>query len=308
MTGNRPFQQPLAWTEKGAFVRRPRRPLAWLAAFLAMGILIMAANGLGYLAPVQDLLLRGLAPVQGFISEATSRVAEVVNTARDLQTLRARNEALQREVDRLTIENVQLKEVETENANLRRLLDFAQRHPFLEFRGAEVVARVIGRSPNNFAGYLLIDLGSEDGIREGMPVVTERGLVGRISQVYSTTSRVLLLTDPSSAVNALIQTSRLVGLVEGQPGGELIMSYIPQDAEVIPGEIVITSGLGGEFPRNLVIGQITNVYQRDYEMFQRAVVRPSVNFGRLEQVLVITNFVPLEGVEELTAPEQTEAP
>ncbi len=299
---NRPLQQPLAWTEKGAFVRRPRNRLAWLGGFIGLSLLVMGLYAMGYLVPARDFILRGLVPVQGALTSFTNEVTSAATTLRDLRTLRQRNAELEARINRLIIENVQLKEIEAENANLRQLLHFAQRNPFLEFRGAEVVARVIGRDPTNLFNYLLIDLGSEHGIREGMPVVTERGLVGRISRVNRTTSQVLLLTDPSSAVNALIQSSRLTGLVEGQPGGELIMKYIPQDAAVSPGEIVITSGLGGHFPRNLVIGQITAVYHRDYEMFQKAVVRPSVDFNKLEQVLVITNFVPMEGVEDLPSP------
>ncbi len=296
---NRPLQQPLAWTEKSVYVKKPRNRLAWLGGFVILCLLTMGLYATGYLEPAQDIVLQGLAPAQEGISDAADQIGVIVATVRDLRTLRQRNAELEARVNQLIIENVQLKELEAENANLRKLLHFAQKHPFLEFRGAEIVARVIGRDPTNLSNYLLINLGREHGIREGMPVVTERGLVGRISRVNNTTSQVLLLTDPASAVNALIQSSRLTGLVEGQAGGGLIMNYIPQDAVVTPGEIVITSGLGGHFPRNLVIGQITAVHQRDYEMFQKAVVRPSVDFNQIEQVLVITNFVPIEGIEEL---------
>ena len=252
----------------------------------------------GYLTPAREFLLRALAPVQTTVSSLASQVEDVTSTARDLRTLRERNAELQKNIDSLIIENVQLNEIEAENANLRRLLNFAQRHPFFEFRGAEVVARVIGSDPGNLSDYLLISLGKDHGMKEGMPVVTERGLVGRIEHVFGTSSQVLLLTDPASAVNALIQSSCLTGMVQGQVGGGLEIDYIPQDATVTPGEIVVTSGLGGSFPRNLVIGQITHVYQQDYEMFQRAVVRPSVNFDQLEQVLVITDYIPTEGIED----------
>ncbi len=302
MMRNRSLQQPLAWTEKGAFVRRPRHRLAWLAGFVALCLLVIELSAVGYLAPVQEVALRGLTPVQGWLASLAGHVNSTASLVRDLRTLRQRNAELESQINSLLIENVQLKEVEAENANLRRLLQFAEAHPFLEFRGAEVVARVIGRDPINLSNYLVIDLGQEHGIRDGMPVVTERGLVGRVSQANRTSSRVLLLTDPASAVSALIQSSRLTGVVQGQAGGGLVMEYIPQDATVAPGEIVITSGLGGRFPRGLVIGQITSVYRRDYEMFQRAVVRPSVDFDRIEQVLVITNFVPVAGLDEEAGP------
>ncbi|MCS7219943.1 MAG: rod shape-determining protein MreC [Anaerolineae bacterium] len=299
---NRSLQQPLAWTEKGAFVRRPRYRLAWLAGFVALCLLVIELSAVGYLAPVQEVVLRGLAPLQSWLAGLAGSLNSMASFVGDLWTLRQRNAELESQINNLLIENVQLKEVEVENANLRRLLQFAEAHPFLTFRGAEVVARVIGRDPINLSNYLIIDLGQEHGIREGMPVVTERGLVGRITQVHRTSSRVMLLSDPASAVSALLQSSRLTGIIQGQAGGGLIMEYIPQDAAVVPGEIVITSGLGGRFPRGLVIGQVISVYRRDYEMFQRAVVRPSADFDRIEHVLVITNFVPLTGLDEEGGP------
>ena len=128
-----------------------------------------------------------------------------------------------------------------------------------------------------------------------MPVVTERGLVGRVHKVGPVSSTVLLITDPSSGVPALLQRNRLVGVVNGRAGSEPVMDYIPQDADVSEGDLVITSGLGGGFPKNLVIGQIVAVHQRDYEMFQQATIRPTVDFDHLEFVQVITNFKPLPG-------------
>jgi rod shape-determining protein MreC len=109
---------------------------------------------------------------------------------------------------------------------------------------------------------------------------------------------VLLITDPSSGVQSLIQRNRLTGVVGGRGGALPVMEFIPQDDEVTIGDLVITSGLGGAFPKNLVIGQIVEVQKRDYEMYQQAIIRPTVNFDRLEFVLVITNFRPLPGQPE----------
>jgi rod shape-determining protein MreC len=271
--------------------------LAWLGGFVGASLLVMALYATGYLVPVRDLMLRGMTPVQAQLARWVGDASAISSTLRDLRTLRQRNAELESQVNGLIIESVQLKEIEAENVNLRRLLNFAEQHPLVEFRGAQIAARIIGRDPGDLASYVLIDLGRDQGMREGMPVVTERGLVGRISRANSSSSQILLLTDPASAVNALIESSRLTGIVQGQVGGGLVMDYIPQDAEVTPGEIVITSGLGGVFPRNLVIGQVMTVSRRDYDMFQRAVVRPSVDFDQLEQVLVVTNFVPVEGSE-----------
>ena len=130
-----------------------------------------------------------------------------------------------------------------------------------------------------------------------MPVVSGgAGLVGRVAQVGPRTAEVQLLTDPDSAVAALFQTSRVTGLVVGQPDGTLRMEYIPQEENVDVGDIVLTSGLGGVLPKGLVIGQVTEVLQMDYALFQSAVVRPAIDLSRLELALVITQFeqIPLE--------------
>jgi len=148
-----------------------------------------------------------------------------------------------------------------------------------------------------------IDLGAQQGIERGMPVVTEAGLVGRIDKVYPDSSTVLLLSDASSAVDAMLQrsTSRAVGVVQGIAGGQPVMDYITQDADVSVGDLIITSGLGSAFPKGLVVGQVESVRRKDYEMYQQAVVRPTVKFDQLEIVLVITNFKPKPGQpEELT--------
>ena len=107
---------------------------------------------------------------------------------------------------------------------------------------------------------------------------------------------------PSSAVNAILQSSRLNGVVRGTPSGDLVMDYIPQGAEFSMGEVVLTSGLGGRVPRGIPIGQVVEIRQRDIDVFQQAVVRPTVDFPRLELVMVVTNFDPLEDIPDLLAP------
>jgi rod shape-determining protein MreC len=131
-----------------------------------------------------------------------------------------------------------------------------------------------------------------------MPVLTDAGLVGRISQVNRNAAQVMLLTDPSSSVSALIQRSRATGMVQGRLGAELVMRYIPQTETVVVGDVVLTSGLGGTFPKRLVIGQITQVRHDDVEMFQEATIAPAVDLYDLESVMVLLNFDPIEIPEE----------
>ncbi len=246
------------------------------------------------LQPIEDLALRLVIPIQGKLTSLGNDISDLTQTTRDLRELRRRNEELQGLADSLMIENVRLKEVESENETLRRLLGFIQANPTHSYKAAEVQGRVIGRDPSNFLSYLIIDSGSQQGIEKGMPVVTERGLVGRITEAGSNWAKVMLIIDPSSSVNALIQTSRATGVVEGQVGGSLVMKYIPQGDTVNVNDIVLTSGLGGNFPKMLIIGQVTAVHQRDIEMFQQAHIQPTVDFNNLEIVLVITNFLPAD--------------
>jgi rod shape-determining protein MreC len=248
------------------------------------------------LQPIADLVLRFVVPIQGKLTALANNLSDLTQTASvqldDLKDLRRRNEELQRLADSLMIENVRLKEIEAENEKLRRLLSFTQANPTHSYKAAEVKGRVIGHDPSNFLSYLTIDLGAQQGIEKGMPVVTERGLVGRITDVGSNWAKVMLIIDPSSSVNALVQSSRATGVVEGQIGGSLVMKYIPQGETVNVNDLVLTSGLGGNFPKKLIIGQVTSVHQRDIEMFQQADIRPTVDFNKLEVVLVVTNFSP----------------
>lgn len=270
--------------------------LYYFLAAICIVLLILSSSG--KLDPVTGVVSTVARPFLITFNGLGRQIGNLVTTVRDLRTLRATNQRLQSLADTLTIDNLRLLEVEAENQRLRELLRFAQLNPIYDFRGGQVIARVISRGTSNYLSSLTIDLGANHGIEPGMPVVTERGLVGRIQKVGPSSSTVLLITDPSSGVPALLQRNRLVGVVNGRAGDLPVMDFIPQEGEVTPGDLVITSGLGGGFPKNLVIGQVVEVRQRDYEMFQQAVLRPTVNFDRLEFVLVITNFRPLPGQPE----------
>jgi len=275
-------------------VKHPPTRSTVLIILILLSLAGLALDQNERLQPFEDLALRFVVPVQGKLTSLANSLSDLTQTTRALRELRRRNEDLQSLADSLMIENVRLKEIESENETLRRLLNFTQANPTHSYKAAEVKGRVIGRDPSNFLSYLIIDLGSQQGIEKGMPVVAERGLVGRITDVGSNWAKVMLIIDPSSSVNALIQSSRATGVVEGHVGGSLVMKYIPQGETVNVNDIVLTSGLGGNFPKKLIIGQVTTVQQRDIEMFQEAHIRPTVDFNNLEIVLVITNFLPAD--------------
>ncbi|HDN79448.1 MAG: rod shape-determining protein MreC [Chloroflexi bacterium] len=271
---------------------RKRGDWQWFAILLTISLVGLALHQAGYVNPVEDVALRIITPFQKGASFIYSLTRDSIETIRELQDLKRENEELRHEVERLTVENVRLKELEAENRTLRRMLNFVEANPGYDYKAAQVIGRVIARDPSGFTHYFLIDAGRKDGLAPGMPVVTERGLVGRISDVYHNASRVLLITDPSSSIGAFLQSSRATGMVEGTVEGVLKMRFIPLDAPVSVGDVVLTSGLGGLLPRGLVIGQVIEIDKKDYALFQEARLQPTVDFNQLEFVLVITNFRP----------------
>jgi rod shape-determining protein MreC len=310
----------------------PRRSWLPLALFVFALLLLMISEA-GYLAPVENVSHYVLDPLQRAFSRVATFTGNLFQTRRDVRELRAEVEELRTQVDALTLENVGLRDYRAEVESLRALLGFTDQFPITGYLGADVIGReacdtypcgeVIGEEPNPYLHYVTINVGAQRGVEVGMPVVSGgAGLVGRVAQVAPRTAKVQLLTDRESAIAALLQTSRATGLVVGQPDGTLRMEYIPQresigagdgadDQEVSEnvsvGDVVLTSGLGGFMPKGLIVGQVTEVQQMDYELFQAAVVRPAVDFSRLELVLVITSFeqIALEELEELETPEES---
>jgi rod shape-determining protein MreC len=275
-------------------ISRPRTnwpSYAVMAIVLAVGLVL---SQLGYLQPVRDVARTLFAPLQIVMSNITIGVGKSAISLRDIQLLRQRSEQLQAEVNRLSVENARLVEVEQENLQLRQLLNFTRNNPQYDYRAAAVVGQRIGEDTSNLLFSIFIDVGARDGVAPGMPVVTDRGLVGRVTGVGPNVAEVLLLIDPANVVNGRVLNSRVTGIVRGSVDAGLVMERIPQGEAVRQGDIVVTSGLGGNFPDKLVIGQVTEVSQRDSDMFQTAHIRPTVDFGRVETVLVITTFAPLD--------------
>ncbi len=273
-----------------------------LIILVLAALLLLAMQISGNLRPLTGLLTQLTTPAQ---LSATGITESVTSTWASLLSLRT----IQQEAAALGVRNLQLqaeintlKEVEIENEQLRGLLDFAQTRPRLELRGAQIVGRVIAQESTNFLESITIDLGREHGIAVGMPVVTAEGLVGRVDTLEESTSTVLLLNDQASSASALLGTSRLNGVVRGSTSGELVMDFIPQGPTFAVGEVVLTSGLGGRFPKGIVIGTIESIETQANAVFQKALVDPSVDFGSLELVLVITNFDVNESLPDFDTP------
>lgn len=245
----------------------PLRPIG-----IAVGILLILTvlNAVGALRPVQSLVGLILKPV-----------VAVFNLPDSDQT--QENAELQAKVNELTAEVARREEAKRENDSLRSELNFAQANNYKLTR-----ANIISQDPSNFQQFFTLDRGSGDGIKKGMTVVSQGLLVGRILETTATTAKVYLITDYNSAVPALTQETRASGLVRGQRGFGLELEMVAQTDQLKAGDTVITSGFGGDYPRGLVIGTITDIRQKDAEVFQSSVLRPAVDFRKLDAVFVIT--------------------
>ncbi len=265
------------------------RPLeSTVVALVLIGVLALAFGG--YLGVFSRGLTRSLVNAQTWVAVRYVAVRDFVTAPRDMAALQQRNAALEAEVARLQTQVIELEQKVAQTEILAALVDFARANPENTYRAA----LVIGRDPSPFLRYVIINRGSNDGIRRGMPVVSDKGLVGRVDAVIADAARVQLITDADSVVSVHLQNANADAMLRGSLTGDLTLDMLSQDANVEIGDVVLTSGLGGNYPPDLLVGQVVSVRQLDYEIFQTAVVQPVVDFNRLQIVLVITNFRPVD--------------
>ncbi|MBU2609821.1 MAG: rod shape-determining protein MreC [Chloroflexi bacterium] len=262
----------------------PRSLQTIVIVVVTFGLLALALGG--YFSPLSNSVSQSVVGAQTWVSSRYLAVVDFLSVPRDVASMRQRNVELEAEVARLQTQVIELQQQVTETQILSALVDFARANPENTYKAATV----IGRDPSPFLRYVIINIGSNDGIRRGMPVVTDQGLVGRVDAVTASASRLQLITDPASAVNVSLKNSKTEALLVGSITGDLSLDMISQDVTVQPGDVVLTSGLGGGYPPNLLVGQVVSVRKLDYELFQQAAIQPLVDYNQLQFVLVITNF------------------
>lgn len=273
----------------------------WPYMLLALALFLLALSGTGVLRPVEEALSFVISPIERGVAGLIDGASGLFQGRKESSELRELADALQQENTVLRTENIRLQEqYVAENEQLRGLLDFKNANPTFRLVGADITARgqsatVVGQDSNPYLGYLIINAGSRDGVAVGMPVVASGAvLIGRVARVSAHLAYVQLITDPASQVAALLQGSRVAGMVVGREDPErgqvLIMTDILPDESVAENEIVISSGLGGILPRGLILGQVESVSYQEAALFQEAVVRPALDFRRLEAVVVILDF------------------
>jgi rod shape-determining protein MreC len=261
------------------------RPFALL---VLVSLLLLGLRNTDVVRGTSTFLTQLLVPVQRVLADVGNAGDRFASAISQIDQLRDDNSRLQTENDRLTLENVRLREQAIAGQQAEKLLALQRTIPF-----ESVPAAVIARDPTGVLHTIVLGLGTDDGVKVGHVVLSDQGLVGRISEVGTNYSKVLLVTDSSSVVSALVQGSRATGIVRGQFGDSLIMDWLLQTEPVKEGDVVITAGLGiGEelrslYPKGLVIGHIAQVQTAEAAAYNRAIVTPAVDLRRLEHVLIV---------------------
>jgi rod shape-determining protein MreC len=261
-----------------------KRALVLLLALLAAALLILPDSQDGPLKSSRRLVVSLAShPLRAFDS-ITQSIDGVWSGYVALRHVNDENLALRREISRLQEDTTRLRERAAAADRLRALLELKEQLPY-----TTMAARVIGRDPTNWYRSIILDKGTDEGVTVEMGVMTPSGAVGRVVKTQAHLAVVLLVIDRNNAVTGLVQRTRDEGIVEGTEKGTAWIKYLPLLSNVTVGDIVITSGLAGGFPRGLPIGRITRIARQEGELFLSAEIEPDTDFGRLEEVLVITS-------------------
>jgi len=255
-------------------------------SLLIVSILLMSVDikKRGKLSVFDELLLDASSVVQNGITSSYHTGRNLWFGYVYLIGLKEENERLKNEASELRERINALRETVHENQRLKSLLSFKESSGY-----NTETARVIGISPLTSFKTIMIGKGSVDGIKRGMAVVTNDGVVGRVFSASPNTSKVLLISDRNSDVDAVIQRSRDRGIAEGGDSEFIQLKYLPKNADAAVGDLVVTSGIGGVFKKGIILGTIERLDKKTGGIFQYAEIKPAVNFSKLEEVLIITD-------------------
>ena len=221
-----------------------------------------------------DLIAPSLKAVNSFFDSA-KKILPFASLREENRALRERINLLNRKIEELRI-------VSSDNDRLKELLNFRKQIPF-----STIPAQVIGRDPSNWSNSLIIDKGSNGGVRQNRAVLSTKGLIGRVLEIGRYSSKILLITDPNSKVGVMIQRNRQGGILIGSPGGRCKMVYIALDSDVAPGDKVITAGFGVIFPKDILVGEVLRVDKEPGRLYKSAVIKTVEDLSRLEEIMCI---------------------
>ncbi len=261
-----------------------KNPLIFLACIVLVSLLLITVSiryGKENLF-FESVIVRIFSPAQSLLTQARTSISDLLDHYFFLTEVSRENDRLLKEIDLLTRRNSDLLETVKRQERIKKLQGTNKKE-----KVKSLTALVIGRDSTQWSKMIFIDKGTDDGIRGNVAVVTDAGIVGHITHSTATTSKVLLITDSRSAVDSLFQNTRVPGVSTGTGEDLCEIKFVPIDAELKVGDRVISSGLGGIFPKGRMVGTVVGVAKRKQELFQDVVVAPSVDLSRLEDVLVL---------------------
>ncbi len=223
-----------------------------------------------------------LLPVQNLISAGKNLAMDSAGNLNELAQAKEINQSLRSELNEQALKLSHFEELRLENERLRAMVDFSEK-----FTRKTIPARVIGSDPSALFKTIIINRGSDHGVQEGMAVISLQGVVGKIFQVDSKRSRVLLITDINSRLDAVVQRSRARVIVTGSVGGDLFLKYLPRRQNLNANDVLVSSGMDGVFPSGVEIGKVGAIIKNPDLVLEEAAVISSVDFETLEEVLVI---------------------
>ncbi len=259
------------------------RALALLGIVAGVCLLLLTLQMRGQASGASDLLALFTTPVQTVVSRINRTAFGLWSTYQDWKNVRAENRRLRDQAQRLRVESLRVSEVDDENRRLRRLLALKEALPLHTISG-----EVIGREWGGWVRSLTVNRGRSSNVVRLTAVIGPDGLIGRIVDVRGGSSVVQVLIDPASTVGAHVVRTRTPGIIEGEPRGTIRFKYMARDgAGMQVGDMVVTSGLGGLFPRGIPIGRVRAIDDRGSALFHYAQIEPAVDFARIDEVLLL---------------------
>ncbi|MBW2104459.1 MAG: rod shape-determining protein MreC [Deltaproteobacteria bacterium] len=270
----------------------------WISYLFILLSLILLSLSIGQgreWNPAEKLVIEITAPFQKIFTGTISTARNIWKNYFFLVETRQQNLRLNKKIDLLEIENSRYQELLLANQRLQQLLKFQENteETFLP-------ARVIGWDSSALFKSIIISKGENDGLKINMPVVNSKGVVGRIVSISPNYAKVLLVTDQNSAVDGLVQRSRCRGMLKGRGSSECFFDYVIKACDIETGDVIVTSGLGRAFPKGLYLGTVKRIDDSPDKLFKDVVVVSSVDFSKLEEILVILRpgFIPGEQIND----------
>jgi len=263
-----------------------------VAAIIIIVIIALTSMDRGQVSGLESIVGIIIRPATQALTRVVDSIRSSIAGLAEIGSLKNTNQMLNQQ---LIVLRAQVREIEAlrqENQRLREMLDFKNTHPEFDLIGCSIA----GKSPDNTSGIFIINKGIENGVLKNMPVVTSRGLVGRVIETANGWAKVLPLNDQRSSVSILVNRTRDTGILKGDISFELTGSISPE-AAIVEGDDVVTSGMGGIYPKGLYVGKITGISTGESQLLKTIRVEPAVDFNKLEEVFVLRHVeeLPFEG-------------